>query len=116
MDIWFLLKVVWAFALIALLLVGLTYVVRTLSRGRLVVGAQRRLVSVIESTLLAQNVTVHVIKVGDKYYLVGGGASGVTKIEDVPADIVVPFIEEQKKSLAGQRDAVMRLLSRFQKR
>ena len=32
-----------------------------------------RLISTIESTALAQNVTVHVVRVGDKYFLVGGG-------------------------------------------
>lgn len=116
MDFWFVLKVIWAFALIALLLVGLTYGVRLLARGRLVVATNRRLVTVVESTFLAQNVTVHVIKVGEKYFLVGGGSAGVTKIDEVPADMVGPWIEEQKRSLSGQRDALMRFVGRFQKR
>lgn len=116
MDLWFVLKVVWALALIAVLLVGLTYAVRLLARGRLVVATNRRLVSVVESTFLAQNVTVHVIKVAEKYFLVGGGSAGVTKIDEVPAEMVGPWIEEQKRSLDGQRDAVMRLVGRFQKR
>jgi len=109
-------NLVWAFALIGLLLVGFTYIARTLSRGRLVAGASRRLVTVIESTMLAQNVTVHVIKVGEKFYLVGGGASGVSKIEDVPSETVLPYLEEQKNALSGQRAAVLRLMNRFQKR
>ena len=48
MDTWFVLRVVWAFALIALVLYGLTYLVKILGRGRLIVSSERRLVSVVE--------------------------------------------------------------------
>jgi len=112
----FVFRVLAALALIAVLLVVLTWVVRQLSRGRLVVASSRRLVSVVESTFLAQNVTVHVIKVADRFYLVGGGSAGVSKIEEVPAESVTPWIAEQKRALTGQRDAFMNLLGRFQKR
>lgn len=116
MDIGFLFKVIWAFALVALLLVALTYGVRTLSRGRLLAASGRRLVTVVESTFLAQNVTVHVVKVGERFYLVGGGAAGVTKIDEIPAELVTPWLEDQKRQLGEQREAVMRLMGRFQKR
>jgi flagellar biogenesis protein FliO len=112
----FILRAISALALVALLLVALIYIVRTLSRGRLVVASSRRLVSVVESTFLAQHVTVHVIKVADRYFLVGGGSAGVSKIEEIPAESVTPWLDEQKRVLAGQRDAVMNVLGRFQKR
>jgi flagellar biogenesis protein FliO len=89
--------------------------VRSLNRGRIVAATGRRLVTVVESTFLAQNVTLHVVKVGDRYYLVGGGSAGVTHIADVPADVVDPYIETQRKALGEQRDAVLRLLQRFRK-
>jgi flagellar biogenesis protein FliO len=98
-----------------LLLLGLTYAVRTISRGRIVASTGRRLVSVVESTVLAQNVTLHVVKVGDRYYLVGGGSAGVTQIADVPSDVVEPYIETQRKALGEQRAAVLRLLQSFRK-
>jgi flagellar biogenesis protein FliO len=104
---------VWAFAVVALLLVGLTYAVRTLNRSRIVAASGRRLLTVVESTALAQNMTVHVVKVGDRYYLIGGGSAGVTHIADVPSDVVEPYIETQRKALGEQRDAVLRLLQRF---
>jgi flagellar biogenesis protein FliO len=107
--------VVWAFAVIALLLAGLTYGVRALNRGRIVSATGKRLVTVVESTFLAQNTTVHVVKVGDRYYLIGGGSAGVTHIADVPSDAVDPYIETQRKALGEQRDAVLRLLQRFRK-
>jgi flagellar biogenesis protein FliO len=107
--------VVWAFAIIALLLLGLTYGARALSRGRLVSASGKRLVTVVESTALSQTTTVHVVKVGDRYYLIGGGSAGVTHIADVPSDVVDPYIETQRKALGEQRDAVLRLLQRFRK-
>jgi len=113
MDIFFLLRVFSAFALVALLLLGLTYVVRALSRGRLIVAANRKLVTVVESTFVAQNVTLHVITVGDRYYLVGGGSAGITKIDEVPAEIAQSWLEEQKRTLGSQRDAVLKLVNRF---
>jgi flagellar biogenesis protein FliO len=96
-------------------LLGLTYAVRTINRGRIVASTGRRLVSVVESTVLAQNVTLHVVKVADRYYLVGGGSAGVTQIADVPADAVEPYIETQRKALGEQRAAVLRLLQSFRK-
>ncbi len=113
MDIAF--RAIWAFAVVGLLLFGLTYAVRSLNRGRIVAGTGKRLVTVVESTFLAQNVTLHVVKVGDRYYLVGGGSAGVTHIADVPGDVVDPYIEMQRKALGEQRDAVLRLLQRFRK-
>jgi flagellar biogenesis protein FliO len=95
--------------------VGLTYFARTLNRGRLVSASGKRLLSVVESTALSQNTTVHVVKVGDRYYLIGGGSAGVTHIADVPSDVVDPYIETQRKALGEQRDAVLRLLQRFRK-
>ncbi len=94
---------------------GLSYAVRALNRGRLVSASGKRLVSVVESTALSQHTTVHVVKVGDRYYLIGGGSAGVTHIADVPSDVVDPYIETQRKALGEQRDAVLRLLQRFRK-
>jgi flagellar biogenesis protein FliO len=94
--------------------VALTYAARLVNRTR-VAASGKRLVSVVESTFLAQNVTLHVVKVGDRYYLVGGGSAGVTHIADVDSDVVEPYIETQRKALGEQRDAVLRLLQRFRK-
>ncbi len=115
MDTGFYLRVVWAFALIALVLYGLTYLVKILGRGRLIVASERRLVSVIESTMVAQNTALHVVKIADKFYLVGGGMGHIALISELPADSVAPWIEQQKKSLGDQRDALTSFLARFRK-
>jgi flagellar biogenesis protein FliO len=114
MDIAFVLKVVWAFALIALILVAMMYVGRAVQRGRVISGG-RRLVSTIESTALAQNVAVHVLRVGDKYFLVGGGSAGVALLSELPASEIEPFIESQRAALLEQRASLMRPFARFRK-
>jgi len=115
MDIAFALKVVYAFALVALLLIGMMYVARAIQRGRIVTSLGRRLVSTIESTALAQNVTVHVVRVADKYFLVGGGSGGVSLLAELPASEIEPYIESQRAALAAQRTTLMRPFERFRK-
>ena len=116
MDIAFVLKVIWAFALIAMVLVAMAYVARAIQRGRIVQGVSgKRLVSTIESTLLAQNVSVHVIRVADKYFLVGGGTAGVALLAELPSAEIEPFIEQQRAALLAQRETLMKPFTRFMK-
>ena len=115
MNIAFVLQVIWALALVALLLVGMMYVGRAIQRGRIVTSFGRRLVSTIESTALAQNVTVHVVRVADKYFLVGGGAAGVALLAELPASEIEPYIESQRAALAAQRTSLLRPFERFRK-
>lgn len=111
----FVFKVVWALALVGLLLFGMTYVARALQRGRLVVGASRRLITPIESMMLAQNVAVHVVKVAEKYYLLGGGSGGVELIAELPPEHIAAYIEAQRATLADQRQVLMRPFLRWKK-
>jgi flagellar biogenesis protein FliO len=113
MDIAFVLKVIWAFALIAMVLIGMMYVARAIHRGRVTGCAGRRLVTTVESTILAQNVTVHVVRVGEKFYLVGGGSAGVSLLAELPATEIEPYIEQQRTMLAAQRETLMRPFARF---
>jgi flagellar biogenesis protein FliO len=115
MNIAFVLQVIWAFALVALLLVGFLYVARAIQRTRIVGSVGRRLITTVESTALAQNVTVHVVRVGDKYFLVGGGAGGVNLLSELPADEIEPYIEAHRAALEEQRTTLMRPFARFRK-
>jgi flagellar biogenesis protein FliO len=91
----------YAFALlvVALLLGGLYLVVRGLARGRILTQANRRLVTVLESTPLSQHSALHVIKVGPRYYLIGGGQGHVTSIVELPPDEVEGWLESQRALL-----------------
>jgi flagellar biogenesis protein FliO len=115
MDVAFVLQIVWAFALVALILVAMTYIARTIHRGRLVVSAGKRLVSTIESTALAQNVTVHVVRVAGKYLLLGGGSAGVSLISELPASEIEPYLEMQRAALVAQRETLLRPFARFKR-
>jgi flagellar biogenesis protein FliO len=91
----------YAFALlvVALLLGGLYLVVRGLARGRILTSANRRLVTVLESTPLSQHSALHVIKVGSRYYLIGGGQGHVTEIVELPPEEVESWLEAQRTLL-----------------
>jgi flagellar biogenesis protein FliO len=111
-----------ALLVVALMLFGLYTVVRALGRGRLVTSTDRRLVTVIESTFLAQNTTLHVVKVGDRYYLIGGGSGHVNSLAEVPAEQVEPWLREQRdlfaqhtQSIAGVTQTVTGFLKALRK-
>lgn len=95
----FWLSYVFALLVVALLLGGLYLVVRGLARGRILTSANRRLVTVLESTPLSQHSALHVIKVGAKYYLIGGGQGHVASLAELPVDEVEGWLETQRSLL-----------------
>lgn len=97
------LRAVSALALVAFLLLGLYYVVRFLSQGRLVTLGRSRLISVVESTFLAQNTSIHVVKLGGRYFLIGASSGGhVSLISEISPEEVEPFLEARRRSLELQ--------------
>lgn len=113
MDLVFVLRSIQALAIVGLLLAVFWWVGRMLGRGRLIVSAEKRLVSVIESTYLSQNTTLHVVKIGDRYYAVGGGAGHLALLGEVPAESVVPWIETHRRVLGEQTASISALLNRL---
>ena len=114
-DGWFILKAVYALAVIAFILVALTWLVRTLGRGRILSSTAHRLTSVIESTYLTQQSTLHVIKVGERFYVVGGGQAGLTLICELPAEDVNEWIAGQRRLMDEQKQGLMSLWQRIAK-
>jgi flagellar biogenesis protein FliO len=108
-------KYVFALLVVALMLFGLYTIVRALGRGRLVASADRRLVSVIESTFLAQNTALHVVKVADRYYLIGGGSGHVSTLAEVPAEQVDPWLRDQRSLFAQQTQTLTGFLKQLRK-
>ncbi len=99
----FLLQYLLALLVVALMLGGLYAVVRGLARGRLLASADRRLVSVLESTVLSQHAAVHVVKAGTKYLLLGASNGGVTTLGELPAEDVETWLQEQRSLFSAQR-------------
>ncbi|HKU66620.1 MAG TPA: flagellar biosynthetic protein FliO [Candidatus Baltobacteraceae bacterium] len=111
----FIVQYVVALLVVALMLFGLYTVVRALGRGRLVTSTDRRLVTVVESTFLAQNTTLHVVKVGERYYLIGGGSGHVNTLAEVPAESVDPWLREQRSLFAAQTQSITGFLKQLRK-
>lgn len=95
-----------ALLVVALMLFGLYTVVRTLGRGRIVASADKRLVSVIESTFLAQNTTLHVVKAGERYFLIGGGSGHVNTLAEIDPAQVEPWLHEQRALFSQQTQSL----------
>ncbi len=58
---------------------------------------------------------MHVVKVANKYYLIGGGSAGVSMLGELSASEIEPYIEAQRTALAQQRETLLRPFARFRK-
>ena len=96
-----------ALVVVALMLGGLYALVRGLARGRVLASANRRLVTVLESTALAQHTAVHVVKVGNQYYLLGAGNGHVTTLGELGAADVESWLSEQRSLVDVQRASLI---------
>jgi flagellar biogenesis protein FliO len=92
-----------ALTIVALMLGGLYMIVRGLARGRVFASADRRMVTVLESTMLSQHASVHVVKVGARYMLVGGSNGHVSMLADLPNDEVESWLAHERQALAAGR-------------
>ncbi|MBV8150436.1 MAG: flagellar biosynthetic protein FliO [Candidatus Eremiobacteraeota bacterium] len=107
------LRAISGLALIALMLLGLYWAVRVLAQGRLLSLGRTKLVTVIDSTFLAQNSSIHVVRIADRYFLVGASSGHVTLISELGAEEIEPFLEERRQTLALQ---TARIGAMFRKR
>ncbi len=104
----FWLNYVLALLVVALMLGGLYAVMRGFARGRLLAAADRRLVSVLESTMLSQHGSLHVVKVGSRYFLLGGGShASPSTLAELPADEIEGWIADQRSLLRAQRASLV---------
>ncbi len=92
-----------ALSIVALMLVGLYIIVRGLARGRVFASANRRMVTVLESTMLSQHSSVHVVKVGNRYMLVGGSNGNVSMLTELPGDDVEGWLAHERETLTAGR-------------
>lgn len=106
MSAGFLFNYVVALVVVALMLGGLYAIVRGLARGRVLVSADRRLVTVLESTMLSQHGSVHVVKAGSKYLLLGGGNGHIATLGELPAEEVEAWLANQRSTFSAQRASV----------
>jgi flagellar biogenesis protein FliO len=110
LTVW--IRAITALALAALLLYGMFWVLRLLSQGRLLALGRSRLAVVIESTFLSQNTAVHVVKVAQRYYLVGASSGHVALITELPADELEPYVQSQRQAAAVQSERITAFFKR----
>jgi flagellar biogenesis protein FliO len=79
-------------AIAALLLAGIWLVTRRLGRARFAVLGERRFLRVVESALLAPHLSLHVVKAGARYFLVGGASANVAALAELAAEDVEAWL------------------------
>jgi flagellar biogenesis protein FliO len=115
MEIELILRSLYALSVVCVLLFLLWWGARMLGQKRMVTGIDHRLVTVIETTYLSQNSMMHVVRVGSRYFAIGGGTTGLTlltELENAPLDA---WVENQRRQVDEQRATVGAFLKRFQR-
>ena len=74
-----------ACVVIGLVLAGVQLVARRAARVRLE-GGGSKLVTLLETTYLPGAASVHVLRVVDRYYVVGRGGSDISTLCEIPAE------------------------------
>ncbi len=100
-------------AIVGLMLLGLYAIVRGLTRGRILSAGGKRLVGVVDSIALSQNTTLHVVKAGSKYLILGGGSGHVSTLGEIPSEDVEAWIAEQRRAHDAQVATVSGFMSRL---
>jgi flagellar biogenesis protein FliO len=77
-------------AILGLVLATLYAVARKLRETRLFAHRHGRCVSVVESAMLSQHAAIHLLRAGNRYFLVGSASAAISVlVELAPADLAV---------------------------
>jgi len=109
-------RAVYALLVVLLILFGLAWLAQRIKRGSVVAGTRRRLVSIIETTLVGPTAALHVVKVGERYYLIGSGASGFSLLTEVPEASAAAWLATQAHEPSATPAALTDLLRRLRPR
>ena len=91
-----------ALAVIAAVLFALQYVARYGSRRQFRGGRSAgRLVTVLETTPLPNGSSLHVVKVGDRYVVIGRSSNSLSTLCDLPSASVEAWLAAQDSSPLG---------------
>ncbi|GAC1302662.1 MAG: hypothetical protein NVS2B3_06720 [Vulcanimicrobiaceae bacterium] len=87
-----------ASVVIALVLAGMHFAVRGLRRSTLAPSARSRLTSLVESTYLPAGASVHVVRVMDRYLVIGRHAGALVTLAELPHADVDGWLRSQAGS------------------
>lgn len=100
-----------ALAIIAIVLFSLQLLMRTNIRHQIARG-DRRLISVLETTLLPNAASLHVVKIAERYVVIGRSGGHIAMLSDIPQASIEAWLAAQPpNSSAATR--LVRLVSRI---
>ena len=82
-------RLIAACVVIALVLVALQIIARTMLRGRAAVRPGGRLIAVLETTMLPNAASLHVVRVAEKYYVIGRSGARIATLGEIAAESVL---------------------------
>lgn len=115
MDYLFAERMLGALAVIALVLFALQFVARAGLRQRLMTGGERRLLTVLETTFLPNASSMHVVKVADRYMVVGRSGGHIATLGEIPAETIDAWLAAQAPSPL-QPSSLVRFVARLRGR
>ncbi len=106
MELAFVGRLLAACVVIGLVLAGVQLVARRAVRVRLE-GGGGKLVTLLETTYLPGAASLHVLRVVDRYYVVGRGASEISTLCEIPADRAEAHLAAQTQATGPATLAVI---------
>jgi flagellar biogenesis protein FliO len=101
MDFAFTERMLGALAVLVAVLFALQFVARAGLRARLSSGSAGRVVRVLETTFLPNQATLNVVKIGEKYYVVGQSGAHIELLCEVPPASIDAWLAAQPASPLG---------------
>ena len=115
MEIELVFRSLYALSVVGVVLFIVWYLIRMLGRKRLVVGVNRRLVTVIETTYLSQQSMMHVVRIGARFFAIGGGANGLTLISELESEPLDAWVDNQRRLMDEQTASMGAIFNRLRK-
>jgi len=101
-----------ACAVIGLVLVGVQFVALRLAGGRVGRGGGR-LISLVETTNLPGAASLHVVRIAERYYVVGRNAAALGTLCEISAESVERWLAAPTSASPNPLAPVVRFVSRF---
>jgi hypothetical protein len=87
-----------ACAVIVVVLVALSGIVRLAARPGMPGDPAARLVSVVETTFLPNAASLHIVRLAERYYAVGRSGAHIATLCEIPVDSVARWREARRRA------------------
>ncbi len=108
-------RMVGAFAVIMAVLFALQFIARANLRERLSGRSEGRLITVLETTILPNAAALHVVKIGERYVVIGRSGGHIATLSEIPERTIDAWLEAQSGA-GGARVPFGDFLARMRRR